>query len=152
MSGYIDQLWEQLPANERQVVNILNKLQTENGFVSRDLLIELADRAGVPESQLHGLVSFFNTYRTSPAGKHRIRICYGTACYAQGASLINDRLVEELKLDGSDTSPDGFVTVEQVYCVGACSQAPVIIQDEEIKNRIKSYQVPLLLDDLRKKV
>jgi NADH:ubiquinone oxidoreductase subunit E len=61
-------------------------------------------------------------------------------------------LVEELKLDGSDTSPDGFVTVEQVYCVGACSQAPVIIQDEEIKNKIKSYQVPLLLDDLRKKV
>lgn len=151
MSEYIGQLWDQLPAYERQVVNILNKIQAENGFIPRDLLLELAERTGIPESQLHGLVSFFDSYRTRPAGKHRIRICYGTACYARGASLINNRFVEELNLDGSDTSPDGLVTLEQVYCVGACSQAPVIIQDEEIKNRIKSYQVPLLLDDLRKK-
>ncbi|UWG95401.1 NAD(P)H-dependent oxidoreductase subunit E [Dehalobacter sp. DCM] len=151
MSGYVEQLWDQLPENERQAMNILNKIQTEYGFIPRNLLFELAERTGIPESQLHGLVSFFKAYRTTPAGKHRIRICYGTACYARGASLIYDRFAEELKLESGDTSADGLVTVEQVYCVGACSQAPVIIQDEEIKNRIQSYQVPLLLNDLRKK-
>lgn len=151
MSEYIDQLWDQLSEKERKAVNFLNKIQAEKGFISRDLLIELSERIGIPESQLHGLVSFFDSFRTKPAGKHRIRICYGTACYARGASLIYDRFTEELKLDGSDTSPDGLVTLEQVYCVGACSQAPVIIQDEEIKNKIKSYQVPLLIGDLRKK-
>lgn len=151
MSEDIERLWEELPENERRILNCLNRIQAEKGFVPRDTLIELADRAGVPESQLHGLVSFFEAYRTRLPGRHLIRICCGTACYARGAPLLYDRLAEELDLQGSDTSPDGFVTVEQVYCVGACSQAPVVIQDGAIMGRVKSYQVPLLLAALRKK-
>ncbi|HWP98747.1 MAG TPA: NAD(P)H-dependent oxidoreductase subunit E [Syntrophomonadaceae bacterium] len=143
--------WEDFPENERLAINILNRIQADNGFIPRELLVELAECLDIPESQLHGLISFFNSYRVRPAGKHKIRICYGTACYARGAPLINDRFIEALNLDGNDTSPDGLVTVEQVYCVGACSQAPVIIQDEEMKSKIKSYQVPMLLDELRKK-
>ena len=149
MAENIEQLWELLPANQRQAVNILNHIQSEQGFIDRESLTDLAERLGIPESQLHGLVSFFDSFRTLPAGKHRVCICYGTACYAKGAALINDRLIEELNLDGGDTSPDGLVTVEKVYCVGACSQAPVILQDDEVKSRIKSYQVTLMLDNLR---
>jgi NADH:ubiquinone oxidoreductase subunit E len=151
MSGNVfDHLWNQLPENERLAVNILNKIQEENGFIPANLLCELAEHIQIPEPHLHGLVSFFSAYRTRPAGKHRIRICYGTACYARGASLIYDRLAEELELNGGDTSADGLVTVEQVYCIGACSQAPVLLQNEEIKNKIKSYQIPSLIHDLRK--
>lgn len=143
--------WEAFPENERLAINVLNKIQADYGFIPKELLVELAERLNIPESQLHGLISFFDSYRVRPAGKHKIRICYGTACYAKGAPLINDRLVEALNLEGNDTSEDGLVTVEQVYCVGACSQAPIIIQDEEMKSRIKSYQVPMLIDNLRKK-
>ncbi len=150
MSESVEQLWNRLPESERQTINILNKVQAQKGFIPRDILIELAERAGLPESQIYGMVSFFNSYRLCPVGQHRIQICYGTACYARGASLINDRLMEMLNLDGNDTSPDGLITVEQVFCVGACSLAPVIIQNEVIKSRMKSYQVPLLVNELRK--
>lgn len=137
-------------ANEQMAVNVLNKIQAENGYIPRELLVEIAERLNIPEAQLQELVSFFKSYRIRPAGRHKIRICYGTACYARGAALINDRFNEVLNLNDSDTSPDGLVTIEKVYCVGACSQAPVIIQDEKIKSRIKSFQVPLMVDDLRK--
>jgi len=152
MSTNLKTLWEQWPESERRVINSLNQIQQEQGFIPRDMLVELAELAGVPESQLHGLVSFFNSFRSRPAGEHRICICFGTACYARGAPLIYDRLVEELHLkDGDDTSADGFATVEQVYCVGACSRAPVVLEDGQIKSKIKSYQVPFLLQELRGK-
>lgn len=151
MSKNLKELIGKLSENERQIINILNQVQEEQGFIPQPLLAEMAEVVGVPESQLHGLVSFFNSFRTRPAGKHRICICYGTACYARGAPLIYDRLAEELKLDADGTSPDGFVTVEQVYCVGACSRAPVVIEDGQIKGKIKSHQVPFLIQELRKK-
>jgi NADH:ubiquinone oxidoreductase 24 kD subunit len=144
-------LWESFSDNERVAINLLNKIQADHGFIPQELLADLSKRLNIPESQLHGLVSFFDSFRVRPAGKHKIRICYGTACYAKGAPLINDRLVETLHLEDSDTSEDGLVTVEQVYCVGACSQAPIIIQDDEMLNRVKSYQVPIMVDNLRKK-
>ena len=152
MSTYLKELIEKLPENERLLINILNCVQEERGFIPQPLLTELAERTGVPESQIHSLVSFFNSFRTKSAGKHRICVCYGTACYARGAPLIYDRLADELELDdGDDTSPDGLVTVEKVYCVGACNQAPLIVEDGQIKGKIKSYQVPFLIKELRKK-
>jgi NADH:ubiquinone oxidoreductase subunit E len=151
MSKNLLEIMEQLSESERQIINILNQVQEDQGFIPQSLLTELAGLAGVPESQLHGLVSFFNYFRTRPAGKHRLSICYGTACYARGAPLIYDRLADELKLDADGTSPDGFVTVEQVYCVGACSRAPIVIEDGQIKGKIKSHQVPFLIQEMETK-
>lgn len=142
---------ERYSNNNRQIINILNKIQEEEGYIPQPMLKELASMSGVPESQLHGLVSFFNSFRTRPMGKHKICVCYGTACYARGAPLIYDRLVEELKLDGTDTSPDGFVTVERVYCVGACSLAPVVVEDGQIKGKVRSHQIPFLIQEMRRK-
>jgi NADH:ubiquinone oxidoreductase subunit E len=153
MPTKLEEEWEQLPESNKQLINILNQVQEEQGYIPRSRLMELAEENGVPESQLHGLVSFFNSFRSRPAGKHKLSICYGTACYARGASLINDRLVDELKLDDcEDTSADGFLTVDHVYCVGACSLAPLIVVDGQIDGKIKSYQIPIMLENLRKKV
>lgn len=142
---------QQLSEDEKEIMNILNYAQDKTGFIPRSLLIELAENFSIPESQLHSLISFFNNFHTRPAGKHRLSVCCGTACYARGASLIYDRLEETLELDEDGTSPDGFVTVDRVYCIGACSIAPAVIEDEEIKGKIKSHQVPLLIEELRKK-
>lgn len=152
MSKKLEEEWEQLPESDKQLINTLNKIQEEQGYIPHYRLTELAKEAGVPESQLHGLVSFFNCFRSCPAGKHKLSVCYGTACYAKGAPLINDRLADELKLeDNTDTSADGFATVDHVYCVGACSQAPLVVVDGQINGKIKSFEVPIMLTNLRKK-
>lgn len=147
--SYLEELWKNFPEPGGQLINLLNQIQKDHGFIPRALLTELAACAGVSEAQLHGLVSFFNSFRTRPAGRHRICVCYGTACYARGASLIYERLAEELQLDADGTSPDGLVTVEQVYCVGACSRAPVVVVDSQIRGKIKAGQAPFLVQELR---
>lgn len=142
--------WEQLPENDKLLINILHQVQKENGYIPQDQLAELAGKAGVSEAQLHGLISFFNSFRIRPYGRHKLSVCYGTACYAQGAALIHGRLTDELGLSHiNDTSADGFATVERVYCVGACGQAPLVVVDGQINGKLKSYQVPHLLDKLR---
>ena len=152
MPSKLEDEWVQLSENDKLLINILNQIQEEQGYVPRYRLTELAEENGVPESQLHGLVSFFNSFRSRPPGKHKVSVCYGTACYARGAPLINDRLMDELKLeDCEDTSADGFLTVDHVYCVGACSRAPLVVVDGQISGRMKSYQVPIMLEGLRKK-
>lgn len=147
-----DKLAGQLPETDKQLINILNQIQEEQGYIPHSKLTQLAEQAGVPEAQLHGLMSFFNSFRSHPAGKHKLSVCYGTACYAKGASLIYNRLADELKLEEFyDTSADGFMTVEHVYCIGACSQAPLVVADGQINGKVKSFQVPILLEELRKK-
>ena len=131
------------------LINLLNEIQDNQGYIPPTVRQELAKEFGLPESQVSGLVSFFKAFRNHPPGKHQICVCYGTACYARGSPLLYDHLVRELQLQESDTSPDGFATVEQVYCIGACSQAPLMVVDGQIKGKLKSYQVPLILAELR---
>lgn len=139
----------QRPDFSQQIMNVLNEIQQKKGYIPRADLQELATSSGRSEAELHALVSFFDSFRTRPTGKHQLHVCYGTACYARGANLIFDRLAKSLNLDEDATSPDGYVSVKKVYCVGACSQAPVIIEDGKMKSYVKSHQVPFILDKLR---
>lgn len=134
-----------------EIVGILNRLQQREGFIRPEALAHIASRFNLPESQLHGLVSFFSVFRSTAPGKHRLQVCCGTACYARGSSRICERLCSHLHLSTTDTSSDALITVEKVSCVGACSAAPVLLLDGEIRQRFESSQIPLLVEELRAK-
>ncbi|SHN58128.1 NAD(P)H-dependent oxidoreductase subunit E [Desulfitobacterium chlororespirans] len=145
------QIMGEIPADDqKQLLNILNQLQEKNGYIAERDLEELAVLSGTPESVLHGLMSFFSSYRTRPLGRNHLLVCSGTACYACGADLIYNRLVSGLDLDEYGTSPDGFITVEKVQCVGACSLAPVTITNKELEGKVKFTQITEKLASLRR--
>ncbi len=138
-----------LAPDDTHILNELNRLQEEHGFIPESELVALAATHGVSEARLQGLVSFFSSFRTRPPGRHRLSVCCGTPCFAKGASIIIDRIHDELDLDEDGTSTDGLVTVEEVGCVGLCSQAPVVLRDGQIIERVKSYQVPKIIKEMR---
>ena len=138
-----------LPENERQLINILNQLQAKKGYISQEDLQNLSAETGQPEASLQGLVSFFNSLRTRPLGRNHLSVCYGTACYTRGAGLLYDRLAGELDLDADGTTADGFITVDKVQCVGACSLAPVLVCNGALEGKVKSNQMPAKLRALR---
>jgi len=104
-----------------RVMNESSHLQDEHGFIPESALVGLARLHGVPESHLQGVVSFFGSFRTRPPGRHRLAVCCGTACHARGASVVSDRLRDELDLE----------------------------EDGTIVERAKSYQVPEIIRKLR---
>jgi len=121
---------------------ILNELQGEIGFISTSMQAYLAQQLQVPVSVIHGVVSFYSFFTTSPRGKHTVKFCLGTACYVGGVDQLIEKARQILGIEPGETTPDGLVTMEVCRCVGACSQAPVIVVDEEVMGRVKPSKIP----------
>ena len=128
---------------------VLNELQTEIGFISAPMQAYVARHLGVPVSAVHGVVTFYSFFSTEPKGKHSIKFCTGTACYVGGTMQLIDKVKQILGVDVGETTPDGEITIETCRCVGACSQAPVVLLDEETAGRVKPNKLPQLVRKLQ---
>jgi NADH-quinone oxidoreductase subunit E len=124
---------------------VLNELQGKIGFISRSMQDYVAKRMGIPVSQVHGVVSFYSFFTTSPRGKHTIKFCLGTACYVGGMPQLIEKAKQVLGIEPGQTTEDGEITLEVCRCVGACSQAPVIVIDEDLHGRVKPNKFPQLI-------
>jgi NADH:ubiquinone oxidoreductase subunit E len=124
---------------------ILNELQSRVGYISDPLQQYVADRMNIPVSKIHGVVSFYSFFTTTPRGKHTVKFCMGTACYVGGTEQLLDKAKQVLEIKTGETTPDGLITIEVCRCVGACSQAPVIVVDENVQGRIKPNKMPQIL-------
>lgn len=124
---------------------ILNELQNKIGFISEPMQAYVARELRVPVSAVHGVVTFYSFFTTQPRGKHTIKFCMGTACYVGGTEQLIEKAKQLLNIDVGQTTKDGLITLEICRCVGACSQAPVIVVDEESHGRVKPNKLPQLV-------
>lgn len=130
---------------------VLNELQSKIGFVSLPMQEYVARKLNVPISTVHGVVTFYSFFTTSPRGRHTIKLCMGTACYVGGTQQLIDKAKQVLGVDPGETTADGAITLELCRCVGACSQAPVIMIDEEVVGRMRPNKFPKIISDLQEK-
>jgi NADH-quinone oxidoreductase subunit E len=128
---------------------ILNEVQGKVGYISAPLQNYIAEQLRVPVSKIHGVVSFYSFFTTTPRGKHTVKFCMGTACYVGGVEQLLDKANQALGIKAGETTPDGLVTLEICRCVGACSQAPVIVVDENVQGRVKPNKIPQILRALQ---
>lgn len=128
---------------------VLNEIQSAIGFITEDMQDYIADRLQVPVSRVHGVVSFYSFFTTNPRGTHTVKFCMGTACYVGGTSALIEKTKQVLGVEPGQTTPDGNITVEVCRCVGACSQAPVIVIDEDVIGRVKPNKLPQLLKPIQ---
>ena len=124
---------------------VLNELQKQIGFVSEAMQAYVAEQLKVPVSSVHGVVSFYSFFTTTPRGRHTIKFCMGTACYVGGTPQLIEKAKQVLGIEPGQTTKDGAITLELCRCVGACSQAPVIVIDEESHGRVRPNKLPQLV-------
>jgi NADH-quinone oxidoreductase subunit E len=141
----IDQILEKNRGLPGSVMVVLNDLQSSIGFISPAMQAYVAKQMRVPMQQIHGVVSFYSFFTTQARGKHTVKFCLGTACYVGGAPQLIEKAKQVLGVDPGQTTPDGMATVEVCRCVGACSQAPVVVVDEEMHGRVKATKLPQIL-------
>ncbi len=128
---------------------ILNEVQSKVGYISAPLQSYIADELRIPVSKIHGVVTFYSFFTTTPRGKHTVKFCMGTACYVGGVEQLLDKANQALGIKAGETTPDGLITIEICRCVGACSQAPVIVVDENVQGRVKPNKMPQILRSLQ---
>lgn len=141
----IDQIIDQNKETAGAVMVVLNELQNQIGFVSEPMQAYVAQRLHVPQSAVHGVVTFYSFFTTQPRGVHTIKFCMGTACYVGGAPQLIEKAKQLLNTEVGRTTPDGQITLEICRCVGACSQAPVVVVDEEVNGRVRPNKFPQII-------
>jgi NADH-quinone oxidoreductase subunit E len=127
------------------VMLVLNDVQGKIGHVSPPMQAYIARALNVPLGQVHGVVTFYSFFRTRPHGKHTIKFCLGTACYVAGISQLVEKAKQMLNIEMGQTTPDGQITLEECRCVGACSQAPVVVVNEEVQGKVRPNKFPQVL-------
>jgi NADH:ubiquinone oxidoreductase subunit E len=141
----LDRILDENRLKPGAVMIVLNQLQSEIGYISEAMQIYIARQLNIPVGAVHGVVTFYSFFNTQPRGRHTIKFCMGTACYVGGTEQLIEKARQQLGIDVGETTPDGNITLEVCRCVGACSQAPVVVVDEGVQGRVKPYKFPQVL-------
>ncbi|MFC3526774.1 formate dehydrogenase subunit gamma [Paracoccus mangrovi] len=109
---------------EGPLLPILHDIQAEWGFIPDEAEPVIAAALGLTRAEIHGVVSFYHDFREKPAGRHVLRLCRAEACQSMGADALADQVRAALGIDFHETTRDGRLTLEPVFCLGLCACAP----------------------------
>ena len=118
------------------LLEILHDLQHEVGSVPEAALPVLAKALNLSRAEVHGVVSFYHDFRRSPAGRHVVKVCRAESCQSMGGNALAAAIQKSLKITFGETTPDGAITLEAVYCLGNCALSPAIMVDGKMIGRV----------------
>lgn len=113
------------------IVDILQDIQSEIGYLPKDALVETGKQLDVPVSRVYSVATFFKAFSLTKRGRHLISVCMGTACHVRGAVKVLEQIEQKLKIERGGTTKDLKFTLETVNCVGACALGPMVIIGED---------------------
>jgi NADH-quinone oxidoreductase subunit E len=133
------------------LIPLLQSAQNTYGYVSEKAIDYISHVTGIPAAEIYGVVTFYAQFRTTPLGKHIIKVCNGTACHVNGAKTVHDTIEDEMNITYDQTTDDGNFSVLSVACLGCCSLAPVMTLDHETHGRMDSSKIRKVLRDAKKR-
>jgi NADH-quinone oxidoreductase subunit E len=141
----VTQLIEKWKAKEGNLIMILHELQNHYGYIPRQASLQLSKMLDVPLARIYEVTTFYNFFKLTPPGKHRIALCMGTACYLRGAEVILDEIKNILGIKEGQTTKDGLFYLDVVRCLGCCGLAPVMMIDNKVYGKVKKNEVADIL-------
>ena len=118
------------------LIPVLQEAQNAYGYLSKEVILYVSAKLGIPASQIYGVVTFYSQFHLNPRGKYIVRVCQGTACHVRGAKAILKALEDTLKISPGSTTSDLLFTLETVACIGACGLAPVMMVNDDTHGRL----------------
>ena len=110
----------------------------------------VAEALNMSRAEVYGVFSFYHDFRSEPAGRHVLKVCQAESCQAMGSDDIAARFKKELGIDFHETTKDGAVTLEPVYCLGLCACSPTALLDGEVYGRLDDESVAEIVAEARK--
>ncbi|CAH1746258.1 NAD-dependent formate dehydrogenase gamma subunit [Thauera humireducens] len=128
---------------------ILHAIQNAWGYIPDEALPRIATALNLSRAEVQGVVSFYHHFRRTPPGRHVVQVCRAESCLAMGADALEAHVRATLGIDVHQTSADGAVTLEPVYCLGNCACSPSIRVDDDIHGRMSPRRFDALVAELR---
>lgn len=130
---------------------VLHGVQAALGFVPDTAVPRIAQALNLSRAEVHGVISFYHTFRTQPPGRHVVQICRAESCQAMGSRILESHAKARLGVDYRETTPDGRVTLEAVYCLGNCACSPAVRIDDEVFGRVDTDAFDRLMAGLEER-
>ncbi|PZX16981.1 formate dehydrogenase subunit gamma [Palleronia aestuarii] len=134
---------------EGPLLPILQDVQARFGHIPEASMQPIAEALNIGRAEVHGVVSFYHDFHTEPRGRHVVRVCRSEACQARGGRAVEEGVREALGLDWNETTADGRVTLEPVYCLGLCASGPNATIDDRPAGRLDADRIAGLVAELR---
>jgi len=141
----VDQIVDQYGGERRHLIGVLHDTQSEYGYLSREAIQMIAQKLGVPLTQVLRVASFYAAFSFEPRGRHLISACLGTTCHVRGMGRVLDKIRDHLDIEPGQTTSDRSFTLETVRCLGCCSLAPVMTVDGKTYGRLRRDKVKGIL-------
>lgn len=132
---------------EGPLLPILHAVQDAFGLVPEPAVPVIADALNLSRAEVHGVVTFYHDFRREPAGQHVLKLCRAEACQSMGCEALVKQVEDYLGVECGNTTRDGRVTFEAVYCLGLCATAPSGMLDGRLVARLDANRVDALLEE-----
>ncbi len=128
---------------------ILHALQSRFGYVDKSIVPIIADALNLSRAEIHGTISFYHEFRGHAPGRHVLKLCRAEACQSRSAVALHAHVKKTLDVDWHGTTSDGTITLEPVFCLGLCANAPAAMVDEEPVGELDIASVDELIAEVR---
>ena len=137
------------PTSLAAVMETLWIAQEQNGYISEEVMDQVAEILQIDKVDVLGVVTFYTMYFQKKMGKYHIQVCTNVSCMLRGAYDIWDEVKAKLGLENMGVSADGKFSLEEVECMGACGYAPMIAVNEDFHENLTKEKVLEILDSLK---
>jgi formate dehydrogenase subunit gamma len=144
MQASVARLVEQFRHQSGALLPLLHAVQEALGHIPADAVPAIAAGLNLSRAEVHGVVTYYHFFRSTPPGRHVVQVCRAEACQACGAEALLAHAERVLGCERHATRADGAVTLEPVYCLGLCASSPAIQIDDKLHGRM----TPQALDRL----
>jgi formate dehydrogenase subunit gamma len=130
------------------LIEVLHAIQAELGYVPPAAVPLVAAELNLSRAEVHGVVSFYHFFRSTPPGTHTVSVCRAESCQAVGGEALAAHARRRLGVDFHETTPDGRFSLEPIYCLGNCACSPAVMIDGQLHGRVSPERFDALLADV----
>ena len=138
------------PSKRSVLVPTLLYAQDEVGYLSDEVVAEIAQRLELKELDVRNVISYYSMLTTKPRGKYNVQICTNIACILRGADDLYHHCQDKLGIRHKQTTADGQFSLEEVECIGACSWAPAMQVNYDFHENLTAEKIDVILDGYKK--
>jgi NADH-quinone oxidoreductase subunit E len=136
------------PESLSAVLPALRLAQAEHGWLSPDVIREVADALETTPAYVKSIASYYDLFHLAPVGEHLVEVCTNVSCAVVGAQQVVEAFEAELGCRAGETSADGKVTLRAVECLGGCGWATIVAVDQHYRTHVKADDVPGIVEEL----
>jgi formate dehydrogenase subunit gamma len=132
----VAEIAERLKHKDGALMPILHAVQEALGYIPPGAVPVIADRLNLSRAEVHGVISFYHYFRSTPPGRHTLYLCRAESCQAMNGQALERHAKRRLGVGFHETTTDGAFSFEPVYCLGNCALSPAISIDGEVYGRV----------------